>query len=158
MNATLMYLKPTLKLFCHLHLGLPSGSFLQDERLQFLWQFWYFRCMLLHVCPILHAFMSLIRRIQIIRRLPKGGGSRPVAPPPPHPPKPEFKKHRFCRHDYTSIKGNQPMKSEGDWCTGILKNKIKNLGIYKLFSFPFRAGAHRRFSVRAEIRLWRLNR
>ena len=22
------------------------------------------------------------------------------------------------------------MKSESDWCTGILKNKIKNLGIY----------------------------
>ena len=152
MNVTLMYLKPILKLFCHLHLGLPSGSFLQDERLQFLWQFWYFRCMLFHVCPILHAFMTLIRRIQIFRRLPKEG-SRAGAPP--RPPKSEYKKHRFCRHYY--IKRNQPLKWEGDWCTGILKNKIMNLGIYKLFSFSLRAGAHMRFSGCAEIRPRRLN-
>jgi len=159
--------------------------------------------MLLQVCPILHAFMNLIRRIEIIRRLPKlsdacpnyqtpaqiirrlpklsgacpnyqapaqiirrlpklsdacpNGGSRAVAPPPPRPPKPEFKKkHWFCWHDY--IKHNQPLKSEGEWCTGILKNKIKNLGIYRLFSFSFRAGGHRRFSECAEIRPRRLNR
>lgn len=83
MNATLLYLKYILKLFCHLHLGLPSGSFLQDERLQFSWQFWYFRCTLFHVWPILHAFMTLIRRIQIIRRLPKGG--QPCWSPSPSP-------------------------------------------------------------------------
>jgi len=87
--------------------------------------------MLFHVCPILHAFMTLIRRIQIIRLLPKGG--QPGWSPSPSPPS---RNRNLKNTDFADMIISNAISQWNREVTGVLEFwKIKLVYIYIYIDF-----------------------